>query len=118
MTNRNLFTRLGSFNSFVYAALFPSNVKQVISFDLVGPDINFDRDTADHIDKRIEMDKLFISDKDGQTFTKEYTKEAALERLLKSRPIFNLSAIHGELLLNRGLKPYKDNFTFTRYESI
>jgi len=104
----------GSFNSFIYSALFPQNVKQMISFDLVGPDINFDRDTAEHIDKRIDMDQIFINDKEGLTFTREYTQQAALERLLKSRPIFNLSSIHGEILLKRGLKPYKDNFTFTR----
>lgn len=81
---------------------------------MVGPDINFDRDTAEHIDKRLEMDKIFINDKAGETFTKEYTKQSALERLMKSRPIFNLSPIHGEILLKRGLKPYKNNFTYTR----
>lgn len=104
----------GGFNCFIYAALFPQDVKQLVSCDLVGPDINFDRDTSEHIDKRIEMDKIFINDKEGNTFTKEYTQEAALERLLKSRPIFNLSRAHGECLIKRGLKPYKDNFTFSR----
>lgn len=89
-------------------------MKQLISCDLVGPDIQFDSDTAEHIDKRIELDKIFISDPEGKAFTKEYTEESALQRLLKSRPIFNLSQIHGELLLKRGLKPYKDGFTFTR----
>lgn len=68
----------GSFYSFIYAALYPDSVSQLISCDLIGPEININREVGDHIDQRIAMDLNFIEDPSGKRFNKIYTYEKAV----------------------------------------
>jgi hypothetical protein len=68
----------GSFYSFIYASLYPDNVTQLISCDLIGPEINMSREVGDHIDQRIAMDLNFVEDPSGKRFNKVYTYEKAV----------------------------------------
>ena len=80
----------GAYYSFMYAAIFPAGVTQLISCDMAGPEIEMSRPLGENIDQRIEMDVSFVNDPTGKRFNKIYTYDDAVGKSLKTKCSINL----------------------------